>query len=104
MEADAEAIRAAVLLDEIMQAAPEHSTARIVVVRLRRKQAHTGPACFIAPAQTETAKLTPAFVLFKGNIANYACMCLGMCASAVAPAPSLQGMSWLPDQCDSLAC
>ena len=35
MEADAEAIRAAVLLDEIMQSAPEQSTARIVVVCAR---------------------------------------------------------------------
>lgn len=33
VEADAEAIRAAVLLDEIMQAAVEQSAARIVVVR-----------------------------------------------------------------------
>jgi len=35
VEADAEAIRAAVLLDEIMQSAPEQSTARIVVVCAR---------------------------------------------------------------------
>jgi hypothetical protein len=38
VEADAEAIRAAVLLDEIMQAAPEQSTARIVVVCVHAPQ------------------------------------------------------------------
>ena len=53
MEADAEAIRAAVLLDEIMQAAPEQSTARIVVVRPRTAQTATchGPdGCNHAPS------------------------------------------------------
>ena len=58
MEADAEAIRAAVLLDEIMQAAPEHSTARIVVVRPPPAQARMGSACFAALAQPGSAKLT----------------------------------------------
>ena len=64
MEADAEAIRAAVLLDEIMQAAPEHSTARIVVVRLPPSQAHTGSACFAALAWPGSANLTRASELF----------------------------------------
>ena len=56
IEADAEAIRAAVLLDEIMQATPEHSTARIVVVRLLFGQAHMCEACSVAVAQTLTCK------------------------------------------------
>ena len=56
MEADAEAIRAAVLLDEIMQAAPEHSTARIVVVRPPPEQAHARSARSAAAARTWTCK------------------------------------------------
>ena len=67
VEADAEAIRAAVLLDEIMQAAPEHSTARIVVVRLLLARAHMELACFAALAQPGSAKLTHASVLLKGT-------------------------------------
>lgn len=93
VEADAEAIRAAVLLDEIMQAAPEHSTARIVVVRLPLAQAHMSSACYAALVQIGPAKLTLASKPFLWGHRYFFPASVSVSMKAIAPAPFLQGMS-----------